>query len=113
GWYVAIASRSRRLRLLKTLELVGIAIPFDVIMGTEDVVNSVSDRKEHHRAAQIFSIEANNCIVIEDSPSGVADALASSIGKVIGLTTSFDRGALLEAGAHYVVDSLDQVVLEL
>ncbi|NET09074.1 MAG: HAD family phosphatase [Symploca sp. SIO2B6] len=111
GWYVAIASRSRRLRLLKTLELVGITIPFDIILGTEDVVNSSSDRKEHHRAAHIFGIESNHCIVIEDSPSGVADAIASGIGHVIGITTSFNRQSLLDAGAHVVVNALEQVVI--
>ena len=112
GWYVAVASRSRRLRLLRTLTLVGLATPFDLILATEDVVNEEVDRKEHARAAHVFGIDPAICIVIEDSPSGVDDAILSGIGHVIGLTTSFDRKALLAAGAHDVVDSLRDVVLE-
>ena len=111
GWYVAVASRSRRLRLLRTLELVGLTTPFDLILGTEDCVDAAADRKEHVRAARIFGIDPRVCVVVEDSASGVAEACASGIGHVIGLTTSLDRGLLLNAGAHKVVDSLDEVIL--
>lgn len=111
GWYVSVASRSRRLRLLRTLALVGLSTPFDLILATEDVVNEVVDRKEHDRAARVFGIDPAISIVIEDSPSGIDDAVRCGIGHVIGLTTSFDRQALFDAGAHEVVDSLREVTL--
>ncbi len=111
GWYVAVASRARRLRLLRTLEVAGVSSTFDLLMGSEDVVDPVSDRKTHDRAAKVFGIDPARCVVIEDSASGVADACAAGIGRVIGLTTSFDAQALRAAGAHEVVDALSQVDL--
>jgi HAD superfamily hydrolase (TIGR01509 family) len=111
GWYVAVASRSRRQRLLRTLDLIRLPAHFDLILGEEDVVDPVTDRKIHTRAAQVFDINPVNCVVIEDSLSGVADAVAAGIGRVVGLTTSFAAARLRAAGAHEVVDHLEQVRL--
>ena len=111
GWYVAISSRSRRLRLHGTLDLMQMPALFDVVLGCEDVVDAETDRKDHARAARIFGIDPACCVVIEDSASGIADALAAGIGWVIGLTTSLDAASLSAAGAHEVVDCLDAVKL--
>ncbi len=111
GWYIGIASRSARLRLLQTLTLTNAPALFDVIMAYEDVVNPATDRKEHARAAAVFGIPAANCLVIEDSVSGVRTALDCGIGRVIGLTTSLDKFVLFDAGAHEVVDRLMEVQL--
>ncbi len=111
GWYVAIASRARRLRLLRTLEVAGVPSTFDLLMGSEDVVDPVSDRKTHDLAARVFGIDPARCVVIEDSASGVADACAAGIGHVIGLMTCFDAEALQAAGAHEVIDTLSEVDL--
>ena len=111
GWYAAIASRGRRLRLLKTLELAQLPAIFELILCLEDVVDPQSDRKIHSRAAVALNADPAACVVIEDSPSGIADALDSGIGWVIGLTTSFDAGALRAAGAHEAVSRLSDVRL--
>jgi len=112
GWYVMIVSRSRRIRLLRTLEMAGLPAIFDLVMGCEDAVEPTTDRKEHARAATSFGIDPACCVVIEDSASGVRNARACRIGTVIGLTTSLDRATLLAAGAHLAVDHLDEVQLE-
>ena len=112
GWYVALASRARRIRLHRTLAAIGFPLHFDVILGTEDIVDLATDRKIHSRAGQVFGIDPADCVVIEDSLSGIRDACAAAIGRVIGLTSALDRTALLTAGAHEVVDRLDTVQLE-
>jgi len=111
GWYTAIVSRSRRLRVLGTLDLVGVPALFDVVMGFEDGIDHAVDRKDHARAARLFGIDPLASIVIEDSPSGIADALWSGIGTVIGITTTLGRDALITAGAHRVIDHFDELVL--
>jgi HAD superfamily hydrolase (TIGR01509 family) len=111
GWYVAIASRSRRKRLLKTLEIMRLPAIFDVVLGAEDVVDPATDHKVHARAPQMFGIDPARCVVIEDSGSGVRNACACGIGHVIGYTSSVDRENLYTAGAHSVVDHLDEVLL--
>ena len=62
-------------------------------------------------AARLLEVTPDRAVVIEDSASGVADACASGIGHVIGLTTSFDAEALRAAGADEVVDALSEVDL--
>jgi HAD superfamily hydrolase (TIGR01509 family) len=111
GWYVALASRAKRLRLHWTLEASGIPALFDVVLGDEDVVDRQTDRKVHARAAEKFGIDPAQCVVIEDSMSGITDALACGIGRVIGFTSSFDRETLVSAGAHEIVDHLSDVRL--
>ena len=110
-WYIAIASRARRRRLMGTLDLLNLPPIFDVVMGSEDVVDPVSDRKRHSRVVAPFGILPSHCVVVEDSASGVADAGADGIGQVIGLTTSLTGDALFAAGAHRVVTHLDEIDL--
>jgi beta-phosphoglucomutase-like phosphatase (HAD superfamily) len=112
GWYVALVSRAYRLRLHRTLEMAGMPAAFDAVLGYEDAVDPATDRKNHARAARLFGIEPANSVVVEDSVSGVHDALACGIGRVIGLTTSLSAAALREAGAHEVVDHLDEIQIE-
>lgn len=111
GWYVAIVSRARRLRLHGTLAIMQMPALFDLVLGSEDGVDPLSDRKDYARAARVFAIDPARCVVVEDSASGVADARAAGIGRVIGLTTTLDAATLCAAGAHQVVDHLDAVEL--
>ncbi|MEP6988373.1 MAG: hypothetical protein ABI970_22405, partial [Chloroflexota bacterium] len=85
---------------------------FDLILGSEDAVDPTTDRKNHARAAHIFNIDPLACVVIEDSVSGIKDALACGIGTVIGLTSSFDAAVLAQAGAHQIVSHLSEVALD-
>ena len=101
--------RARRLRLLKTLELAAIPAVFELVLGSVDIVDTVTDRKIHARAAWKLGAVPSNCMVIEDSAAGVADACASGIGWVAGITTYVDGTDLLEAGADQVVDSLQEI----
>lgn len=112
GWYVAICTRARRMRLHGTLKVMQMPALFDVMLGCEDGTDLLTDRKVHARAAQIFGIDPAHCVVVEDSASGVADARACGIGRVIGLTTTLPAAALCAAGAHEVVDSLHAIRLD-
>lgn len=109
GWYVAIVSRARRRRLHGTLAVMQMPALFDLVLGCEDGTDPVSDRKDHAIAARIFGIDPARCVVVEDSTSGVSDALACGIGRVIGLTTSISAELLCDAGAHEVVDRLELI----
>lgn len=112
GWYTAIVSRSLRMRLHRTLDIIKMPALFDLILGSEDAVDRGSDRKNHARAADVFGIDPLACVVIEDSVSGIQDARACRIGYVIGLSSSLGSDVLQEAGAHEVVGHLDEVRLD-
>ena len=111
GWYTAIASRGVRLRLHRTLDLIHMPALFDAVLGLEDLVDPQTDRKIHARAGALFGIDTAACVVIEDSVSGVADAVACGIGRVIGFAHALERETLLKAGAHEIVTHLNDVKL--
>lgn len=112
GWYTALVSRALRMRLHRTLDIIHMPALFDLILGSEDAVDPATDHKDHARAAHIFNIDPSACVVIEDSVSGIQDALACGIGTVIGLTSSLDADTLTQAGAHQIVSCLDEVILD-
>ena len=78
--------------------------PVYVITGS-DVKNKKPDPEIFLKAAQSAGIPPENCLVIEDAVSGVQAAKAAGM-KCIGVTTSFNRRTLLNAGADFVIDKL-------
>ncbi|MCL2772758.1 MAG: HAD family phosphatase [Oscillospiraceae bacterium] len=78
--------------------------PLYVITGT-DVRNKKPDPEIFLKAAQTAGIDPEYCLVIEDAVSGVQAAKAAGM-KCIGVTTSFNRRTLLNAGADFVINKL-------
>jgi len=59
-------------------------------------------------AASDLGIDPKRSVIFEDSPSGIKAAVAAG-GTVIAVCTSHKREQIDKFGAHYVVDTLDQV----
>ena len=59
-------------------------------------------------AAADLGFDAKRCVVFEDSPSGIKAGVASG-ATVIAVCTSHPRHKIDSHGAHYVVDTMDQV----
>jgi len=78
--------------------------PLYVITGT-DVKNKKPDPEIFLKAAETAGISPENTIVIEDAISGVKAAKAAGM-TCIGVTTSFNRRILFDAGADYVINRL-------
>lgn len=78
--------------------------PLYVITGT-DVKNKKPDPEIFLAAAAAAGTSPARAVVIEDAVSGVQAAKAAGM-TCIGVTTSFNRRTLLDAGADYVVDKL-------
>jgi len=111
-WYVAIASRAERIRLFRTLDLIGMPALFDLVLCGSDLIDGETDRKVHARVALRFDVDPAACVVVEDSATGVAGALACAIGRVIGFAPVGDGAVLRAAGAHEVVDNLAAIRLD-
>jgi beta-phosphoglucomutase-like phosphatase (HAD superfamily) len=63
---------------------------FDFIATRDDVNAGKPDPEIYLLVAREFSLEPGNCLVIEDSPSGVKAALAAGM-QCIAVTTEFTR----------------------
>ena len=75
---------------VQALDLVAV---LNVVLTREDVQNAKPDPKIYLLAAQRMGVEPKDCIVIEDSPSGVRAAVAARM-NVVALATPFTSAGL-------------------
>ncbi|KZT18596.1 HAD-like protein [Neolentinus lepideus HHB14362 ss-1] len=59
-------------------------------------------------AAECLGFDAKNCLVFEDSPSGIRAGVASG-ATVIAVCTSHERKKIENCGAHYIVENMERV----
>lgn len=62
-------------------------------------------------AAKELGYKAENCVIFEDSPSGIRAGVASG-ATVIAVCTSHERKKIEDCGAHYLVDNMEKVHCE-
>jgi beta-phosphoglucomutase-like phosphatase (HAD superfamily) len=62
-------------------------------------------------AAKELGFDARNCVVFEDSPSGIRAGVASG-ATVIAVCTSHERSKIENCGAHYLVENMEKVQCE-
>ncbi len=76
-------------RVLKILDLEGV---FDFVASRDDVEHGKPDPEIYNLVAAVLDVPSEECLVIEDSPSGVKAALVAGM-SVIAVTTPFTRHA--------------------
>lgn len=108
-WAVAIATGSTREKTDAVLQ--SAKVPFDqmiIITGSEPHARKPAPDM-FLAAAERLGVPPSNCVVIEDSPSGVTAAKAAG-ATCIAVTNSFDASRLAEA--DLITDSLCNISLE-
>ncbi len=85
---------------------------FDVVVTAADVTHAKPHPEPYLTTAQRLGVAPARCLVIEDSTHGVRSARRAGC-RVAGLTTSFGKEALAEAGAEVVVDRYDELARHL
>jgi HAD superfamily hydrolase (TIGR01509 family) len=101
---VAVASSSPRERLDRTLHRVELHAHFPVIVAGDEVEHGKPAPDLFLAAAERLGMDAGECVVVEDTPPGVAAGLAAGAAVVGVARASGDREGL--ADAHVVVDEL-------
>ena len=64
------------------------------------------------RAADLLDVAPSEAVVVEDASSGVAAGVAGGFGLVVGVDRGGNRQALLDSGAHLVVEDLGETLEE-
>jgi beta-phosphoglucomutase-like phosphatase (HAD superfamily) len=105
-----VASSSTGERIRASLEITGLARFFDYVFSASDVPSGKPAPDLFLHAASHTRVQASDCIVIEDSPAGVAAATAAGM-TVIGFVGGSHAGAplgeqLSRAGARTIVADL-------
>lgn len=108
---LAIASGARRVEIEAILEAGGLRDVFSAVVGIDDVSRSKPDPEPYLTAMRRLAARApgllpEECLVIEDSFTGIAAGLAAGM-RVLAVTNSFPAAKL--SAAHRVVDSLAAV----
>jgi len=81
---------------------------FHSTTGGHQVTNGKPHPEIFLTAAQKLEVAPEDCLVFEDTRSGITAARAAKM-QVIGLTTMFDQKTLLELGCVQAVDDYSQI----
>jgi mannitol-1-/sugar-/sorbitol-6-phosphatase len=104
--WAIVTSATRRL-LLGRLAQAGLPVPERIISG-DMVERGKPDPEPYRRGAELLGFRPEECVVVEDAPSGVGAGIAAGC-RVLGVlgTHSLDE---LDA-ASWVVSSLEELVV--
>ncbi|HEX5671676.1 MAG TPA: HAD family phosphatase [Acidimicrobiia bacterium] len=104
---VAVASNSDRWRLDAVLAAAGLAGRFKVSVGADEVGQPKPAPDVYLRAAELLAIDPADCLVIEDSPTGIEAARKAGMGVIAVDRGHFPRESL--EPADQVVGSLEEI----
>jgi HAD superfamily hydrolase (TIGR01509 family) len=110
---VSIGSNSPRARVELALKLTGITRYFSAITSVADVAEGKPAPDIFLRAAEIAGVAPTDCMVVEDSTTGVTAAVAAKMRTLgfVGTHHEPDRhaGALKKLGAFAVLKRMDSL----
>lgn len=106
GYKIAIASASDKIKVLKNVECIGADLNmFNAFITGTDVVKKKPDPEIFLKAAEVAGENPEDCLVFEDSLSGVQAAKAAGM-TCIAVTTSFAREQIEKCNADFIYDDL-------
>lgn len=109
GVPAAIASASDRIKVHFNLNRIGVSPDeFTAVISATDVTRQKPDPEIFLLAASRAGISPEDCLVCEDSVSGVRAGCAAGM-RVVGITTSYSEDELIAAGAEVVVGDLREI----
>ena len=107
SFLTGLATMSERKHVLKIIDAIGLTDLFDCIITGEDVSQGKPDPEIYRLVSQRLNMRPSQCLVIEDSPSGIKAGLSAGMW-VIAVTTPFSRDKVLAADIldkQWVVDN--------
>ncbi|HTV08974.1 MAG TPA: HAD-IA family hydrolase [Candidatus Aquilonibacter sp.] len=110
AYHWAIVTSATRRLLLGRLKAAGLPVPDRIISG-DQVKKGKPDPEPYRRGAELLGAKAEDCLVVEDAPSGVRAGVAAGC-KVLGVLGTHRAEELREAGASWIVSSLKKVRTE-
>lgn len=84
---------------------------FSEVVDANQVTNGKPDPEIFLTVAQRLGVQAKNCVVFEDSISGVQAGINAGM-KVVGVTTEHPDTVLLEQGAKFCIADFSGITLE-
>ncbi len=107
--WTIVTSATFRLMLAR-LKAAQLPVPEQVI-SAESVERGKPDPEPYRRGAHLIRAVPEDCIVLEDAPSGVAAGVAAGC-RVLGVLGTHEEAELRSMGANWVVRSLEDLRAE-
>lgn len=107
-----LATMSRCRQATRVLEILDLRRSFDFIASRDDVARGKPDPEIYGLVARELGVGGPECLVLEDSPSGVEAAIAAGMW-CIAVTTSFTREGVHKQALlppEWIVDDPEQVL---
>jgi sugar-phosphatase len=104
--WAIVTSATRRL-LLGRLAVAGLPVPERLISG-DMVKRGKPDPEPYRRGAELLGLMPAECIVVEDSPSGIGAGVAAGC-RVLGILGTHDVSEL--HAATWIVSSLEEIAV--
>ena len=107
-----LATMSHKNEAFRVLDLLEISSKFDSIATRDDVLRGKPDPEIYLLSARRLQTEPAECLVIEDSPAGIAAALAAGM-RCIAVTTNLTRTRVHESkllDSSFIVDDPQQLL---
>jgi beta-phosphoglucomutase len=112
GCKTALATMSRCETVQRILEVLDWTDKFDFVAARDDIEHGKPDPEIYALVSRELDVPPPECLVIEDSVSGVKAALAAGM-RVVAVATPFTRRSLHEAGLlekRWIVDDSNRLV---
>ncbi len=106
---LAIATSSRKEYMDFIVDTYDIRKYFQFIVTGDEVVHGKPDPEIYLKAANLLGVEPTDCLVFEDSASGIKAAKAAGM-KVVGITTSLSHDVL--SSVDKIIDDFTEVSIE-
>jgi len=100
--WAIVTSATRRL-MLGRLKVAGLPVP-ERIISADEVERGKPDPEPYERGAALLGCRPEECVVVEDAPSGVGAGIAAGC-RVLGVLGTHSLEEL--EGADWVVESLE------
>lgn len=107
-----LATNSRRLQALRCLKLAGLEDVFSAVIARDDGVKGKPAPDLFLKAAEVLGQPVADCLVLEDSPIGIAAAVAAG-ARCYYLPSQRPIDSWSSHQALGVFDDLEQVAIEL
>lgn len=109
GLKTAVATSADRLKMNGNLRQIGLPPEgFDAVVTGSEVDRKKPDPEIFLTAIRALRLSPEDCLVIEDSPSGVEAAVRAG-ARCLGVLSTFSREQLLEKQAAWIVEDLTTV----
>ena len=111
GYKIAVCTSADYAKVLHNLRAIGVNEDFFDAFVTGDRIQNLKPHPEIYlTGASLVGVKPEDCLVVEDAPSGIKAAHAGGM-KAVGIATSFSADFLVqESSPDYVIHELDELL---